>query len=84
MFVRPEQVAALTARHSEISRARVLVTRKGDADHMIVQIEATSQDIDFGASIQELLKLRGEVEIVSPDSLPKDGIVIEDQRKLEG
>jgi phenylacetate-CoA ligase len=84
MFVRPEQVAALTARHSEISRARVLVTRKGDADHMIVQIEATSQDINFGASIQELLKLRGEVEIVSPDSLPKDGIVIEDQRKLEG
>jgi phenylacetate-CoA ligase len=32
------------------------------------------------ASIREVTKLRGEVELVYPGSLPNDGKVIEDQR----
>ena len=33
------------------------------------------------ASIREVTKLRGEVELVAPASLPNDGKVIEDLRK---
>jgi len=30
-----------------------------------------------------VLKLRGKVEVVSSGALPRDGIVIEDQRKYD-
>jgi phenylacetate-CoA ligase len=33
------------------------------------------------ASIRDVTKLRGEVELVAPGSLPNDGKVIEDLRK---
>jgi phenylacetate-CoA ligase len=33
------------------------------------------------ASIRDVTKLRGEVELVPPGSLPNDGKVIEDRRK---
>jgi phenylacetate-CoA ligase len=81
MFVRPEQVAALVARHPEITRARVIATRDGAQDAMLVRVEADAADAAaIGASVQALMKLRGAVEIVPPGSLPNDGKVIEDQR----
>ncbi len=84
MFVRPEQVAALVARHPEILRARVIATRVGEQDAMTVQVEANSADADaIAASVHAVLKLRGKVEVVAPDSLPKDGKVIDDQRSYE-
>ncbi|SFD83490.1 phenylacetate-CoA ligase [Sulfitobacter brevis] len=84
MFVRPEQVAALVARHAEISKARVIASRAGEQDVMTVQIESTGSDAEaYGTSIAELLKLKGKVEIVTLGSLPKDGLVIEDQRSYD-
>jgi phenylacetate-CoA ligase len=84
MFVRPEQVAALVAKHDDISKARVIATRSGEMDVMTVQIESAGGDSDaYGASVADALKLKGIVEIVAPGSLPKDGIVIEDQRKYD-
>ena len=84
MFVRPEQVAALVARHPEVARARVIATRDGAQDAMLVRVEAEAADAEaVGASVQALLKLRGEVEIVPPGSLPNDGKVIDDQRKYD-
>jgi phenylacetate-CoA ligase len=84
MFVRPEQVAALVARHPEIRRARVIASRDGDQDEMLVRIEGEGADAAaIGASVQALLKLRGAVEIVPPGSLPNDGKVIDDQRSYD-
>lgn len=84
MFVRPEQVAALVARHAEAGKARVTVTREGEQDAMLVQVEATGLDAAaLSASVAEVLKLKGAVEIVAPGSLPKDGKVIDDQRKYD-
>jgi phenylacetate-CoA ligase len=81
MFVRPEQVAALVARHPEVARARVIADRSGEQDVMVVQVEAEAADADaIAASVQATLKLRGTVEIVAPGSLPNDGKVIEDRR----
>lgn len=81
MFVRPEQVAALVARHPEIRRARVIASRAGEQDAMLVRVEATQADADaIAASVQAVLRLKGRVEIVPPGSLPNDGKVIEDQR----
>lgn len=84
MFVRPEQVAALVARHDKIARARVIASREGEQDVMTVQIEADSGDADcFAGTVSEVLKLKGRIEIVAKGSLPNDGKVIEDQRSYD-
>ena len=81
MFVRPEQVAALVARHDEVAKARVVVTRDGQRDVMTVQLETDTADpAPYAASIAAVLKLQGQVELVSKGSLPNDGKVIDDQR----
>lgn len=84
MFVRPEQVAEVVARHDDVARARLVVTRRGESDHMVVQLETTATDsAAYGATLQAVLKLRGDVEIVAPRSLPNDGKVIDDQRSYD-
>jgi len=84
MFVRPEQVAALVAKHPEIDKARVIATREGQRDVMTVQLEVDAQDgTGFETSVFETLKLRGNVVVVAKGSLPNDGKVIDDQRRYD-
>jgi phenylacetate-CoA ligase len=84
MFVRPEQVAQLVARHAEVTRARVVATREGEMDALTVRIESPGGDIAaYEASVREVLKMKGTVEITAPGTLPKDGLVIEDRRKYD-
>jgi phenylacetate-CoA ligase len=84
MFVRPEQVAALVDAHDAILRARVVVTRQGEMDHMTVRIETTQTDADiFASAIAATLKLKGHIELAAPGALPRDGLVIEDKRTYD-
>jgi phenylacetate-CoA ligase len=84
MFVRPEQVAALVASHEAITRARVIATREGDMDSMTVQIETSAGEASvFEDLVKTHLKLKGTIEIFPVGSLPRDGLVIEDQRKYD-
>ena len=84
MFVRPEQVAALVAKHTEISRARVIAQREGEMDVMIVKIEsANGSGEHYLSSVVDALKMKGRIEIVPPGSLPNDGKVIEDLRSYD-
>lgn len=82
MFVRPEQVAAIARRHPELGRLRLTVTREGEQDAMTLRAEAASRSPALAeavaASLQEVTKLRGTVELV--DALPNDGKVIADER----
>ena len=87
-FVRPEQVADLVAAHPEVTRARVIATRDGEADRMVVrmEVEAPQDGLDVAAlraSVMAYLKLRGDVEVVGAGDLPNDGLVIEDRRDYE-
>ena len=84
MFVRPEQVAQLVGSHDAIDRARIVATRNGEMDEMIVKIETGLCDPEaFQDAIVAALKLKGQVELVAPGELPRDGIVIEDIRKYD-
>lgn len=84
MFVRPEQVAALVAKHDEIARARVVASREGEMDVMTVQIEADGGAPEaYAATVSDVLKLKGKIEVVARGSLPNDGKVIEDLRSYE-
>jgi len=82
MFVRPEQVADLVARHDEVVKARVVVTREGEKDVMTVQVEIDGR-LDpeaIAATIAEVIKLNGIVECLDLGTLPNDGKVIDDRR----
>ena len=84
MFVRPEQVAALVARHDEVDRARVVASRQGEMDVMTVRIETEAEDTSiYESTVLSTLKLRGAIELVRPGELPRDGVVIEDQRHYD-
>ncbi|MEM9342958.1 MAG: phenylacetate--CoA ligase family protein [Pseudomonadota bacterium] len=84
MFVRPEQVAAFAARHDDIAKVRVVAAREGNEDVIIVHIETELSDADaYAASIGEVLKLKGRVELAPVGSLPNDGKVIDDQRDYD-
>ena len=84
MFVRPEQVAALVARHPDIARARVIADRRDQMDVMTVQLETASDNASgYEGSILDTLKLKAEVQLVPVGSLPNDGKVIEDRRSYD-
>ncbi|TMH89090.1 MAG: phenylacetate--CoA ligase [Betaproteobacteria bacterium] len=84
MFVTPAQVNELTRRHPEVIRARLVVEGEAGNDRMTLKCEARDRPAGLAqaivASIRDVTKLRGEVELVSPGSLPNDGKVIEDRR----
>jgi len=84
MFVDPKQVAEIVRRHAGITRARLVVSRAGESDVMALKVEAengSSPDAAaLGASLRDVTKLGGTVEIVPPGSLPNDGKVIADDR----
>ncbi len=84
MFVRPEQVAQLVASDPMIERVRVIARRDGAMDAMTVRIETKGGNAtDFSTAVAEILKIKGEIEIVEPGGLPRDGLVIEDQRSYD-
>ena len=87
MFIRPEQVIEVIKRHPEIIRARLVVDWVDQADRITLQCEVADQDDTLGTgvaeSIRSICKLRGEVELQAPGSLPNDGKVIDDLRKYE-
>lgn len=84
MFVRPEQVAAFVARHEEVDRARVIASRDGEQDILTVQVECDGGDADaYAASVVDTMKMRGKVVVCDLGTLPRDGLVIEDQRTYE-
>jgi phenylacetate-CoA ligase len=87
MFIHPEQVDKVVKRHPEISRARLVVDWVEQADQITLQCESETMDASLSdmiaESIRSICKLRGDVEIVAPDTLPNDGKVIDDIRQYE-
>ncbi len=85
MFVTPKLVSDLLRRHPEIERARLVVEGDAGNDRMTLKCEVRQQPAGLAeavvASIREVTKLRGEVELVAAGSLPNDGKVIDDLRK---
>jgi phenylacetate-CoA ligase len=87
MFVRPEQVAEIARRHPELGRLRLVITRQGETDVMTLKAEAAAPEERLrgavAATLQAITKLKGAVDLVAPGSLPNDGKVIADERKVE-
>ena len=87
MFVDPKQVAEIVKRHAEVSRARLVVARDGDQDVMVLHVETRDGTVPdaraVAASLADITKLKGTVEIAGAGTLPNDGMVIADERDYE-
>jgi phenylacetate-CoA ligase len=85
MFVTPSQVNEILRHHSELVRARLVVEGEPGNDRMTLKCETRNRPAGLAegiiGSIRDVTKLRGEVELLAPGSLPNDGKVIEDLRK---
>jgi phenylacetate-CoA ligase len=86
MFVHPEQLAEVARRHSELGRVRLVVSREHEQDVMTLVAESRVLDdaltATIAATLQAVTKLKGDVSLVAPDSLPNDGKVIVDERPV--
>ncbi|MFO1339666.1 MAG: AMP-binding protein [Burkholderiaceae bacterium] len=87
MFVHPGQVAEVLRRHPEAGRGRLVVEGEMANDRMTLKVEVAGTPEGLAAkladSIRDVTKLRGDVQLLPPGSLPNDGKVIEDARKYE-
>ncbi|MDP2004705.1 MAG: AMP-binding protein [Rubrivivax sp.] len=85
MFVHPSQVAEVLKRHPELGRARLVVEGEMASDRMTLRAEcgaaAEGLQAAVAGSVRDVTKLRCEVQIVAPGSLPNDGKVIDDIRR---
>ena len=87
MFVHPAQLAEVARRHGEALKLRLVVSGEMANDSMTVHVEAIDPTAGLAervaASVRDVTKLRAEVTLCEPGSLPNDGLVIVDARRYE-
>jgi phenylacetate-CoA ligase len=90
LFIHPGQADEIASRHPLIGRYQIVVTRREDKDEMTFRIElkeavpqTTKLKEEIEKSIRDVMKLRGDVDIVPGGTIPKDAKRIEDQRSWE-
>lgn len=84
MFVHPSQIADIVRRHPAVRRARLVVSGEMANDRMELRVEVDGRPEGLAAqvadSVRDITKLRADVVLCEPGSLPNDGKVIEDAR----
>ncbi len=87
MFVHASQVAEIVRRFPQVQKARLVVSGEMANDRMSLLVETTDTTdglrAQLEAAVREVTKLRGEIQVVNPGSLPNDGKVIEDARSYQ-
>lgn len=87
MFVHPAQVAEVCRRFPDVRKARLVVSGEMANDHMAFRVEAETAPEGLaeriGEAVRDVTKLRADVQVVPPGSLPNDGKVIEDARSYK-
>ena len=84
MFVHPGQVAEIARRHPDVRKARRVVSGEMANDAMQLQVEVQGAPEGLAArladTVRDVTKLRADVSLCAPGSLPNDGKVIADER----
>jgi phenylacetate-CoA ligase len=87
MFVHPGQVADIARRFPEVLKARLVVSGEMANDVMTLKVEAAGApqglDARIGQAVRDVTKLRADVQMLEPGTLPNDGKVIEDARSYK-
>ena len=82
MFVYPHQVEQVMSRFEEIKRWQIEVTNPGGIDEMTLFVEASGfkREDELLHQFREKIKLRPELKVLTPGSLPPQIRPIEDRR----
>jgi phenylacetate-CoA ligase len=84
MFVHPGQVADVIKRFPQAHKARLVVGGEMASDTMTLLVESQETAEGFtqqlSDAVRDITKLRADIQLVTPGSLPNDGKVIEDAR----
>lgn len=90
LFVHPGQADEVAARHREIARYQVVVTRREDKDEMTFRVELKEETLpseslkeEISKSIRDVMKVRGDVQFVLKGTIPDGAKKIDDQRTWE-
>jgi len=87
LFVHPGQVKEVVAKYPQVAKYRLVVGRNDQKDEMALQLELKDPPPSLEnfksqveKSIRDVLKVRGTVEFVAPDTIPEGSKIIDDQR----
>jgi phenylacetate-CoA ligase len=82
MFVYPHQVEQVLSRFEEIKRWQIEVTNPGGIDEMTLYVESSAfkREDELLHQFREKIKLRPELKVLAPGSLPPQIRPIEDKR----
>ena len=85
MFVYPHQVEQVMARFEDIKRWQIEVINPGGIDEMILYVEASNfhQEDELLHLFRERIKLRPELKVLAPGTLPPQIKPIEDKREWD-
>jgi len=87
LFVTPMQIAEIARKHPELGRLRLIVGREGEQDTAVLKAECAEPSPELAATVLEtfrsVTRVRCEVILVPPASLPIDGLVIADERQIQ-
>ncbi len=87
MFVHPQQASAVIAKFPQVEKFQIVVTRVNEIDKLTFKLEmaqapATGDPFygEIAGAIQEGIKLRPELEIITPGTLTEKSELIVDER----
>jgi phenylacetate-CoA ligase len=85
LFVTPSQIAEIGRQHKQLGRLRLVVDRDGEQDRAVLKAECGEPSSELARAVldtfRSLTRVRCEVMLVPPASLPNDGLVIADERQ---
>jgi phenylacetate-CoA ligase len=90
LFIHPNQVDEVARKFSGLGNYQMVVTRQANQDRMVFRAElvetvAGSEGLreKIGLMVQEILRLKGEVELLAPGSIAADAKKIDDRREWD-
>jgi phenylacetate-CoA ligase len=86
MFVDPKQIQEILNIHSDIEKARLVVSRENEQDKMCLRITGDAALLEpqfevIQSTLNSVTNLKGEIELAT--ELPNDGMVIADERDYD-
>jgi phenylacetate-CoA ligase len=90
LFIHPGQVDEVASKHPQITNYQVVVTRKEHKDELTLLIELKEEvsqpeklKEEIERSVRDVMKVRGDVQLVLKGMIPYGAKKIEDQRTWE-
>jgi len=87
LFVTPSQIAEIASKHPRLGRLRLIVGREGEQDTAVLKAECAEPSSELAATLldtfRSVTRVRCEVVLVPPATLPNDGLVIVEERQQQ-